>query len=179
MVIPLEFLTSISVNCFVIFPRVEPNKNIGLQYKVEFHKDINENIFLQAEAILKNESLVKEGLDCICNSLSKSLITLMKWIRISETSLANKSGISEKTIQRIRTGKRPNPTILKMVALCIGLELPYDVCLALIDKAGLCLKSNTQENMLYKFFLKDGCSLDIYRCDEILKAKGFKGFLKE
>jgi transcriptional regulator with XRE-family HTH domain len=154
------------------------DKNTGLKYKVEFKNGINENIFLQAQAILDNESFVNAGLDCICNSLSKSLLSLMKWVGISEVKLANKSEVSEKTIQRIRTGKRSNPSLLTMVALCIGLELPYDVCLSFIDKAGLCLRSNTPENMLYKFFLKDGCCFDIYQCDELLKAKDFKGFIK-
>jgi len=50
---------------------------------------------------------------------------------------------------------------MTMIALCIGLELPNKVSLAFKDKEEFYLKSNTHENILYKFFLKDGCSFDI------------------
>jgi len=152
--------------------------NTGLKYLVEFNEEINDDIVLQTEAILENEKLINEGLDCICNNLSKSLIALMEWVGINEVKLSDKSGLSEKTIQRIRTGQRTNPTLSTIIALCIGLELPYDVSVIFIEKAGFKLFGNTPENMLYKFFLKDGCNHDIYQCDELLRAKGCNGFIK-
>ena len=153
--------------------------NSGVKYKVEFDEKVNNNILLQSQAIIESESYINEGLDCIYNCLSKSLKALMKWVNISERKLADKSEVSEKTIQRIRTGESASPTLETMVALCIGMDLPYDVSLAFIEKAGLTLIGNTAEKLLFKFFLKDGCSYDIYKCDEILKAKGFKGFIRE
>lgn len=152
--------------------------NTGLKYSVEFNKGINDDIILQIEAILENGTLINEGLDCIFNSLSKSLKALMKWVDISEAKLSDKSGLTEKTIQRIRTEQSINPHLSTIIALCIGLELPYKVSLAFLDKAGLSLKTNSTENMLFNFFISDGCNFDIYQCDELLRAKGCNGFIK-
>ena len=153
--------------------------NTGIKYKIEFDKTVNNNMFLQSQAIIESEKFINEGLDCICNCLSKSLKSLMKWVNISEKKLSDKSEVSEKTIQRIRTGQSTSPSLETMVALCIGLELPYKISLLFIEKAGLKLICNTEEKMLYNFFLKDGCNFDIYECDELLKTKRFKGFIKE
>ncbi|MDC7248471.1 MAG: helix-turn-helix transcriptional regulator [Sphaerochaetaceae bacterium] len=153
--------------------------NTSIIYKIEFDKNLNNDILLQSQAIIESERYINEGLDCLYNCLSKSLKAIMKWVDITGRQLADKSEISEKTIQRIRTGETTNPSIETMVALCIGLELPYKISLLFIETAGLKLICNTEEKMLYNFFLKDGCNFDIYECDELLKSKGFKGFIKE
>ena len=155
------------------------NINLGVKYKIEFDKELNNNIVLQSQAILESEKYINEGLDCICYCLSKTLKALMKWVKITGKKLADKSEVSEKTIQRIRTGETTNPNIETMVALCIGMDLPYEVSLAFIEKAGLNLMGNNPERLIYKFFLKDGCNLDIYECDELLKSKGYKGLIRE
>lgn len=153
--------------------------NLGVKYKIEFDENLNDDILLQSQAIIESEKYINEGLDCICNCLSKSLKTLMKWVNINGRKLADKSEVSEKTIQRIRTGETTNPNIETMISLCIGMDLPYEVSLAFIEKAGLTLMGNNPERLIYKFFLKDGCNLDIYECDELLKSKGFKGLIRE
>jgi len=130
--------------------------NSGAKYKEGFDKKVNNNIVLQSQLIIESASYINEGLDWIYNLLSKSLQFLMKWVNITERKLADKSEVSEKTIQRIRTGESASSTLETRVALCIGMDIPYDVSLAFLEKAGLTLIGNTAEKLLFKFFLKDG-----------------------
>ncbi len=104
---------------------------------------------------------------------------LMKWVGINGIKLAEKSQLDPKTIQRLRTGKVTKPKLHTMIALTIGLDLPYNVSLEFIRIAGYSLNIEEKLNFYYDSFLWDGIDYDIYQCDEILKREGFSGFIKE
>lgn len=61
----------------------------------------------------------------LCHNLfSGALDALIKWSEMTEEELAWESGLSEKTIQRLRNQEPDSVTIETVVQLCIGMQLP-------------------------------------------------------
>lgn len=154
------------------------NINPDIKIKTTFSTEVNKNISDRTKAILSNYSIRDEGLALINKkSFSDTLVNLMKWRNMSEKTLADKSLQSEKTIQRYRN-RNSSPTKYSSIALCIGLDLPYEVAREFLTTAGIAL-SKTDEDLLLDFFISDGCTYDIYECQDYLTANRFKGFCKE
>lgn len=65
------------------------------------------------------------------------------------------------------------------IVLTIGLDIPYDVSMKLIKTANFNVVSNTEEGMLYNFFLFDACTMTVDECSDILEARGFKPLNRE
>lgn len=74
--------------------------------------------------------------------------------------VAKKSGLSPKTIGRIRSTPDYKPTLETMMQLCIGMEIPADISFKLISKAGYHLRSQGIDQA-YRFIIlgKVGCTL--------------------
>lgn len=113
------------------------------------------------------------------NELGESLKALMKWREISVDKLAEESQLDVASISRIRSGKRDNPTLKSIIALCVGMSLPPLLSHKLIENAGYTLRYSNQEQMLYEIILGGCSSITIFDCNKLLIEKGFEPLVVE
>lgn len=110
--------------------------------------------------------------------LGALLVYLMKWRKISNIKLSERTLIDESTISRIRSGKREEPSLQKMIAICCGLELPYPLSQILIEAAGHKLQCS-KKHTYYEHFLLHKDAYTIYDMNQILIDAGFEPLVKE
>jgi DNA-binding Xre family transcriptional regulator len=109
-------------------------------------------------------------------SFGKSLVMIMKAKKITVEKLAELSQIDPKMIQRMRTDENQVWSIRKLVALCIGLKLPPDMSIPLIEKAGAGFKhgvKNGEEQITLRHILMTRYNSTIYECNDLLAEAGF------
>ena len=149
------------------------NGPLHAEYKLDKERN-RENLTL-AEVVIKQGKQTNELLACVAgNSFSQALVNLMGALHTTVEELAGESGLSERTIKRYRNAKTKNPKLETLVALAIGLDIPYVVSMKLIEAAGLWFIPNTEELMLYNFFLSDACTMTVSECNGILKNHGLE-----
>jgi len=102
---------------------------------------------------------------------------LMKWKECTVQILADRSLVSEKSIQRMRNDKQ-DAKLGTIVALCIGLQLPPAISEDLIKKAGYSFKVS-EEHIAYQYLLASCYKSSIYECNELLEAEGLKPIGRE
>lgn len=99
--------------------------------------------------------------------LSEMIKKLMKDNGIKEEDLAARSGLSEKTIQRLRNQKIV-PTIETMVQLCIGLQLDPILSECLMQAAGVQFM-DSDLHRAYKVLLDTYYPYSVEYCNSLLK----------
>jgi hypothetical protein len=105
-------------------------------------------------------------------SFGKSLVLLMKWRGINIEKLGEKALLDTRMIQRMRNDDTRNWDIKKLVAVCVGLNLPPALSLALIDKAGLKFRPG-EEQFICAQILSTRYNSTIHECNELLELAGF------
>jgi hypothetical protein len=107
-----------------------------------------------------------------------ALIALMGWREMTVEQLAEKSLVSAKTIQRMRTNANYRFELGTVIAVCIGLNLPCYVSTALVERAGLAFKP-TDEHVAYQHLLSEYCDRTVQDCNEALTLAGFSPIGRE
>ena len=179
--------------CCLIFDRsTRPNDNFGVQRYTECilfqsavsrtvteykysHNDHNRDIASRAAVMLAEYGEVKAAvkiMEQLPATFHQSLIALMKWRGVTNEQLAEKSLLSPKTIQRMRTNPDYKCDIRTLVAVCIGLQLPSYVSTDLIEKAGIKIKIGV-ENMTYAHILSTYSKSTIFEANEYLEVAGY------
>ena len=155
------------------------DKQSDIQFNISCPDENNVTVEERADYIASHAQDVMDLLANFPSNLGETLKALMKWREISVEKLAEDSQLDVASISRIRSGKRENPTLKSVIALCVGMKLPPILSHKLIENAGYILRFSNQEQMLYEIIL-DGCgSLDIYACNELLIRKGFEPLVIE
>ncbi|MGF2085417.1 helix-turn-helix domain-containing protein [Lactococcus lactis] len=155
------------------------DKQSDIQFNISCPDENNVTVEERADYIATHAQDVMDLLANFPSNLGETLKALMKWREISVEKLAEDSQLDVASISRIRSGKRENPTLKSVIALCVGMKLPPILSHKLIENAGYILRCSNQEQMLYEIIL-DGCgSLDIYACNELLIRKGFEPLVIE
>ena len=105
-------------------------------------------------------------------TLSGALDTVMREYSIKNKDLAIDSDIDEKTIARIRSIIEYKPKLQTIIQLCIGLRVPAEISLTLIDVSGYKLRFYGIELAYFHIITqKIGCTLE--DCNGYLKALGY------
>jgi len=107
------------------------------------------------------------------DSFGKSLAVLIKWRGLTNESLAEKALLEPMMIQRMRNDYNQAWNLGKVVALCVGLQLPPYMSLPLITKAGLSFKGGNEEHLIYQHILTTRYNSTIYECNELLAEAGY------
>ena len=97
-------------------------------------------------------------------NFNAALIFLMKICNITNEKLAEKSLVSSKQIQRMRTNQDFNYKTETVIAVCTGLQLYPIISMEMLRMAGITL-TNTRRDILY---LKI-----IHECNELLANAGY------
>lgn len=149
-----------------------------LKYEVtyagaESNKKITDRAALLAEAADDLSQIMRN----MPNEFSDAFLWLMDSKPITEEKLAEESLVSVKTIQRIRTTPDYKVSLETVMALCIGMRLPPFISEKLIEKAGFTLKYSGEQGIYRMLLYNQSCN--IFECNEILKAQGYKPLGKE
>ena len=149
--------------------------NGALKVQCTFDNLANADNIAKAKVIKQQQRHINHLIDCIKRtSFTDTLKSLMKVQKVTIEELAELSRISDRQITRLRTGESERPSLGTVVALAIGLDLPYDVSILFLETAGYSLQIYTNENILYKHFLADYCNKTVKECNQILEDNGFK-----
>lgn len=153
---------------FVTAPKPKPKPEPKPQTE-DIKSRLEQQIALNNKALAETREIFKK----LSPNLSETLKTLMKWRHVTVEQLAEASGMSEKTIQRLR--KDPpeiEATFESLIQLCIGLHLPPMISDHVLHIAG---KSYTDKDahMAYQLLLASCYDYSIEECDILLKGQGF------
>lgn len=99
--------------------------------------------------------------------LANALTYLMDEMDIKEVDLAETTGLSEKTIQRMRNEIDYRPDIRTVVAVCIGLNLYPKFSNLLLQLAGI-FPRNTDEDRAYMFLINHYYDATVEECNDFL-----------
>ncbi|CDG05790.1 helix-turn-helix domain-containing protein [Lactococcus lactis] len=155
------------------------DKESDLKFNIGYPTNKNITVEEKAEYIATHAQDVMDLLVTFPNELGESLKALMKWREISVDKLAEESQLDVASISRIRSGKRDNPTLKSIIALCVGMSLPPLLSHKLIQNAGYTLRYSNQEQMLYEIILGGCSSMNIFDCNKLLIEKGFEPLVAE
>jgi len=106
-------------------------------------------------------------------SFSGALDALIKWSEMTEEELAWESGLSEKTIQRLRNQEPDSVTIETVVQLCIGMQLPPQLSSILMRCSGNNFMM-TEQHIMYQFLLGSCYTSTLDECNEMLESQNLK-----
>ena len=111
------------------------------------------------------------------NSFGKALIHFMSARGVTIEQLAGETGLSPKTIQRMRNTPNIIPELKSVVAVCIGLHLdPYESDM-LLHLAGYNL-TDRKIDCIYRFFLNVVYKESVEDCNEMLVRVGMDPLIK-
>lgn len=105
--------------------------------------------------------------------LANALTYLMDEMKIKEVDLAETTGLSEKTIQRMRNEIDYKPDIRTIVAVCIGLNLYPKFSKLLLQLAGI-FPRNTDEDRAYMFLVNHYYDATVEECNDFLRRLNIK-----
>lgn len=116
-----------------------------------------------------------EKLTSLLNSLPPSypetIKKLMTKKRITAEELANRSGLTIRTVFRYRQGEINRPSLPNVIAICIGLQLDPVLSFDLISKAGIRLTAS-KEDTVYSLVLMTMSEMSITEVNRFLKEAG-------
>ena len=105
------------------------------------------------------------------SSFTGTLKGLMEWQGVTVETLAERCGISPKTIQRLRNDEECKTTLETIVAICIGLKLPPPMSYDLIGKSRFSFIAS-EKHMAYRFLLDGYYTHTLLECNDLLYKLG-------
>ena len=137
------------------------------------YADDNTDIEEKARDLCKRNTAVLELVKSMPEDFGESLTQVVKWTHKTREQIANDCWISEKTIYRLCNNVTENPGIGVIVQLCIGMNLPFEVSMKLIERAGY-RPRNTLRDMAIMQMLILSYKYSIEDCNKILMAQGLE-----
>lgn len=131
---------------------IEPSFDKNFNEKcIQTEEEIERAVLEYNEALDENDKVRKEMMINNCDSFAKSLVYHMDRKNILVEELAERSGLSDTTIKKYRSGEIKKPPIENVMAVCIGLNLHKDYSLDLIEVAGHSISRNRAYNFLLDY----------------------------
>lgn len=162
----------------VLFRDVVSDKIIETKYS---NSASNLQIDDRAEALRCIGAEVKTTRDILCAlppTFPGTLLHHMKRLSITVDVLAEKSLVSTKTIQRMRSNAKNDANLPTVVAVCIGLQLNPILSADMVRKSGNVFIID-EEHIIYQILLNSHYQNSIYECNEILRANNCKPLGRE
>lgn len=158
------------------------NKEVSADSYVEYSYDKNFNLkSLQSseeiksvidkftEEVSKENTVMKDMIVNGCNSFGDTLTFHMDRKNINVDELAERSGLSDTTIKKYRSGKTSNPPIENVMAICIGLNLKKSYANDMLSKCSYSL-NNSSRDLAYRFLLENHTDGTLEQWNMILDA---------
>lgn len=147
----------------VLFRDAESN----ITFNVQYSNDNKEHI-AQAAQFKKYRDDVLSVIRALPNSFSDALDAIIRWSNMTEEQIAEAADLSTRHIQRLRNNEDQNVSMETVVQLCIGMKLPTQLSMCLIQKSGNSFRSNNKD-FTYQFLLMGYNQSSLYECNEFLK----------
>ncbi len=113
----------------------------------------------------------------LTNDITDSWRKVLKWKNISQAELSRRTGISEKSIGYIITGKK-NASIDSIVFMCIGANLPSEISEHMLYLSGYRLTLSDEENAIFSYILRNMYTKSLPEIREFLHEIGSDFYLK-
>lgn len=113
----------------------------------------------------------------LSNDITDSWRKVLKWKNISQAELSRRTGISEKSIGYIITGKK-NASIDSIVFMCIGANLPSEISEHMLYLSGYRLTLSDEENAIFSYILRNMYTKSLPDIREFLHEIGSDFYLK-
>jgi hypothetical protein len=139
------------------------------------HTDENKEKEARAAELRAEHEEVKEAAEILAKlpaTFNESLVMLMKWRKMTNEQLAEKSLLSSKTIQRLRADPNHKSDEDTITAISIGLQLHPSISMSLMEKAGHKLKVG-EKGATYAHMLSSRYKGTIHEVNEYLEIAGF------
>lgn len=173
--------TSYLKDQFEFYGQAYLSKEVNADYYVEhtYDKDFNKKCVQTADEIAKAVSTYNASQDAEkkvwremaakgCDSFAESLKYHMTRKKVKVEDLAERSGLSDTTIKKYRSGEIPYPPIENVMAVCIGLNLHKPYCIDLLKKANYQLNDDPRSRAYW--FLLDYTDGTRQQWNDILDA---------
>ena len=126
-----------------------------------------------AEELQQRDESVHEVLTSLPESFPKALKVVIEWTDLSYEKFAIQAGMPKRTLGRLLSGDIAHPSAQIVMRICIGLRLPVELSLRLMERSGNELRS-TRQDMAYMKLLFFSGYYTITQCNTILEYQGFK-----
>ena len=113
----------------------------------------------------------------LTNDITDSWRKVLKWKNISQAELSRRTGISEKSIGYIITGKK-NASLDSIVFMCIGANLPSEISEHMLFLSGYRLTLSDEENAIFSYILRNMYKKSLPEIREFLHEIGSDIYLK-
>lgn len=145
------------------------DQNNPFDFEITFDKGIDE---AQGNKML-GETVRKDAafLRTLPNDFIGAMRMCIDWRGMSQKSLSDASGVSEKTISRIMNGETQGSRV-NIVLMCLGLELPPTVSRFILSLTPHNLVYSDEDCIWYGFALDHLYTLGVDRIREILHKQG-------
>ena len=120
------------------------------------------------ERVRKTTTLLRTLPPTFGETLSKHMTNL----DITNESLAEKLGVSDRWVSSLRNVIVPKVRMPMLIAICISLQLEPELSEDLIRKAGLHFLF-TEEHVLYKWILRNMYEETLESCNQVLNEAGY------
>lgn len=151
----------------------------GLSFIASFDEDANISVQEKAALIAEHHSSIIEIMKNLSSHSPTALKQLMKWRKITVETLAEKSLLSTKTIQRMRNEDDYQTSLGTVVALCVGMQLPPMISRKFIEICGFTIRYTSEEQAMYDFIITGYYTYPIHECNELLENAGFKNLTSD
>lgn len=107
------------------------------------------------------------------HNFADALIFFMEERNVTVECLAEETGLSEKTIQRLRNSSGGRPDLKTVIAICVGLHLDAYSGDTLLHLAGYIL-TNKKCDKMYRLFINFAFKETVFECNNALIRCGLK-----
>lgn len=135
------------------------------------YADDNADIEEKARLLCKRNTAILDLVKNMPDDFCESLVQVVNWTQRTKEQIAADSWISERTIYRLCSHQFDNPSVNLVIQLCIGMDLPFEVSIKLIERAGY-KPRNTLRDMSLMQLLILSYKYSIEDCNRILRAQG-------
>lgn len=136
--------------------------------------------FAHAERVADIHSISKEAFCGIVgggqdppNNFRDSLVFFMDMKGLTEEELEELTGISVRTIRRMRNEEDYQPSLEYVIAICIGMHLRPSESNHMLFTAGYHLRLSPKERA-YQYLLDAAYNFSVYECNVFLKRMSFE-----
>lgn len=185
--------------CLIFDVKAKKNARYGIEYYREavLFRDVVSDVFIEVSYSESQHNLTTEEAAekyiALSNKLSEiatiqrqlpmtfsdCVVAHMDRLGISVEKLAERAGVSTKTIQRIRNELDYRPKLGTIISICVGLQLPPPLGQDLVLKSGNVFMPGNQKHILYQWMLSGMYLKPIDECNELMKASYYKELSKE
>lgn len=126
-----------------------------------------------AEQLQKRGEAIRDVMDDLPESFPKALRSVIKWTGLTQESVAEQAAMTHRTLARLLSGETEKPSPQIVMKICIGLKLPVELSIKLMERSGNSFHSS-QQDVAYLQLLFFSGYYSIAQCNRILEFQQIK-----